>query len=368
IFIPGKLNASRDKLFFFAGQEYRRRIGDFITRATTPTSAERSGIINSTGQLRYPANFRIEALRGQPISDPSRGTPGNPQGLNIIPSQFIDPNGRAIMNIFQTMTGVAAQYADLPISNNTVFQLRQPSQQREDIIKIDYHFSPTHQFTYTNLYDDVEADVPTFLGSYPTYGRIAGRRGRTNQLAWTHVISPRTVNRVRLHLNHLNLFDASIDDFSRDVSRYGFNLKELFGNDIQTVGIPRFEIQGFSPINGAQLPGQPPTTDISIADDFSHVRGNHNLKMGFLGIRNRKNERIFETRSIVTGGISFSPAGNPNTTGNALADALLGNFQSWTESQRDITLKIRFTQLEGYLADTWKVRPNLSLDLGIRYS
>ena len=50
---PGKFNADRKKFFFFAGQDYKRRVDASTRRVTFPTLAERSGIINTTTVLKY---------------------------------------------------------------------------------------------------------------------------------------------------------------------------------------------------------------------------------------------------------------------------------------------------------------------------
>jgi hypothetical protein len=81
-------------------------------------------------------------------------------------------------------------------------------------------------------------------------------------------------------------------------------------------------------------------------------------------VRNRKNQRVYFT----TGSMNFQTSGNTNTSGNALFDALLGNYYQYTETNREKWTRIRMSQIEGYVQETWKARPNLTLDLGVRYS
>src|SRR4030095_14894928 len=108
--------------------------------------------INSTTQLVYPVNFPVVALRGQPIMDPSRRTTANPTGANIIPKQYITQNGKAIMNIYQSMVGLAGEYSDTPTPNNTTFQLPNPDTRREDIVKVDYQFNEYQRLAFSMLY------------------------------------------------------------------------------------------------------------------------------------------------------------------------------------------------------------------------
>jgi len=110
VYWPGKLNTQRKQLFFFAGQEYKRRIDGDTRRVTIPTRAERAGIFNPALNLRYPANFPVAALRGQPIADPTQATAANPTGRNILPKQYITANGAAITRIYDAMEKQAILY------------------------------------------------------------------------------------------------------------------------------------------------------------------------------------------------------------------------------------------------------------------
>ena len=107
-----------------------------------------------------------------------------------------------------------------------------------------------------------------------------------------------------------------------------------------------------------------PSTDIQVADTFSWVHNPHVVKAGFMYIRDRVDQN---GRPSYTGSVSFDPSGGTNSTGNAFADALLGNFRNYTEASGDPIGFFRFTQMEAFVQDSWKVTKKLSLDLGIRY-
>ena len=50
-----------------------------------------------------------------------------------------------------------------------------------------------------------------------------------------------------------------------------------------------------------------------------------------------------------------------------VADALLGNFRTYSEGADDPLGFFRFTQYAAFVSDNWKVTPNLSLEYGLRY-
>ena len=64
----------------------------------------------------------------------------------------------------------------------------------------------------------------------------------------------------------------------------------------------------------------------------------------------------------------MSTSGNPRSTGNAFADALLGNFATYNEAQLDPMGFFRFWQAEAFVSDDWRVSRNLSVEAGVRYT
>jgi len=127
---------SRNKLFFFVGQQYRT-INRYTspTRQTLPTSAELNG--NFALRLRGP-DGQVGTADDTLLRDP---TTGQPFPGNVIPQNRITTDGRAIAEIYRSMAGEAVEYADTPTANNSTFQLYNPFESRQDIVRIDYQMS-----------------------------------------------------------------------------------------------------------------------------------------------------------------------------------------------------------------------------------
>jgi len=106
-----------------------------------------------------------------------------------------------------------------------------------------------------------------------------------------------------------------------------------------------------------------PTADIAPSEDVTWQKGPHTFKVGVLVVRNRKDQN---GRSRYTGQVAFNTSA-ANTTGTAFADALLGNFQSYTEASDDPIGHFRFTEVEAYVYDSWKATRRFSLEFGLRY-
>ena len=100
-----------------------------------------------------------------------------------------------------------------------------------------------------------------------------------------------------------------------------------------------------------------------LGDTVSYIRRGHIIKLGATIVRDRVDQN---GRPSYTGNLNFNPSGNPNTTGNALADMLTGNFRTYAEASADPMGFFRFWQPGFFAQDSWKVTRKLNLELGLR--
>jgi hypothetical protein len=116
---------------------------------------------------------------------------------------------------------------------------------------------------------------------------------------------------------------------------------------------------GFSP-NG---PTSYANTVYSYYDNLSWTRGRHNLKGGFFFSPYENNT---DYSFYVNGAFSFFGSGTYVGSGTDLADFLFGLPDNYFQAAKALN-DIRTHQYAGYLQDDWKVKKNLTLNLGIRY-
>lgn len=367
----------KDKFFFFGGQEWKkiRRLANPVVR-TVPTLAELNG--DFSFRLRG-ADGIVGTADDGVLRDPASGLPcttANRAGCfggtnvalrNIIPANRIGADGKAFANVYRTMIGLATSYNNAPVGNNATFQQPNPFNWREDILRLDYRFNERHNIYGRYIHDNNDLIDPfgTFINSQlPTIPSNRLRPGTSVQIGYTWLITPTFINEVKANASWVDQQIPPAGDFWKRET-YGFAYQQLFtdGGRFENA-IPDTTITGFASFNGAARSLVSPTTDIMISDNVTWVRGSHTLKTGALVYRNRIDQN---GRTTYAGLVAFNTAGNPNTSNNAFADALLGNFRTYSEAAIDPLGFFRFTQIEAFVNDSWKVSNRLSLELGVRY-
>ncbi|MPY87246.1 MAG: carboxypeptidase regulatory-like domain-containing protein [Luteitalea sp.] len=343
-----------NKLFFFAGQEYKSldRV-DGPTRRSLPTTAE----------LRGDFSARISEEDDEPLIDPLTG---EPFPGNVIPQDRITPEGRAIVAAYDAMIGQALQYDDEPTGNNATYQLDFPFDWRQDILRLDYRANDAHSFYVRYLHDKYDLVEPrgTFINAQlPTIPTNRVRPGYSYLAAHTWVISEDLVHEAKINASWNGQRIPPVGDaWRRDT--YGFDYPQVFDGGRYDDGIPNIDMSGLANLTGPSQSLLSPTTDITAQNTLTWLKGAHSVRTGFLVTRNRKDQN---GRSGYTGNVNFNTSGNPNTTGQAFADALLGNFRTYTEVADDPIGFFRFTQYGAFISDNWRLRPNLSVEVGLRY-
>ena len=351
----------RNKLFFFGGQQYRV-INRFTnpSRQTMPTSAELGG--DFALRLRGADNIVGTADDGV-LRDP---TTGQQFSGNVIPSNRITTDGRAMANTFSKMIGLASEYTNTPTANNATYQIYNPFEQRQDIIRIDWQVAGNQRIHGRYLHDEYDLLDPygVFSGApLPTVPTNRSRPGTSYQVGHTWVVRSNLVNEVRASAAwNGQRINPEGDTWQR--ATYGYQFPELFAGGFINDGIPTVRVSGFPNLIGPSFALLSPTTDITVQDTLTYTRGLHSVRSGFAVSRNRKDQN---GRAAYLGDVSFNPSGNPNSTSNALADALLGNFRTYNEASADPVGFFRFTAYQAFVSDTWRVRSNLSLEVGLRY-
>jgi outer membrane receptor protein involved in Fe transport len=339
IFGPlGGLNEGRDKLFFFIDYEGRRQlIGDTQVVTGLPTLAERAGDFSKLGRTL------IDPATGRPF-------PGNQ-----IPASLFSPIAKYYLQFLPIpdSTGSTVAGANRITNNNYV------------TARLDYllNAKQTLNFTLNRFDSDVTAPFAFEGASVPGFGEADLDTTYNIVLRHTYALSPTLVNSLLLGYARNNQPSVAPQNTTTP-AEIGFTADFVANPKFAGPPLIQFLQRGVALGNSVQGPQARVTENFQVQDSLSWVRGNHRLKFGFDGTF-YKHDQLFVF--INQGVLNFSRNTGSNTTGDDFADFLIGNSPSSDQFGSNGDRDFRQSAAALFAQDTWQLRPNLSLSLGVRW-
>ena len=380
----------RDQTFFFLSYE-GRRIHQGIPSETVavPTEAERQGDFSagpsfagtlSDDFLAQTLGARTgcaAAVQGNSGAGIAGGTayasifPGN-----IIPAPCFDPTAADLMK----------QFVPLPNSGYNFYQASPLERNRVDqgTIRIDHKLTDHQQFNAYYYFDDDFLAKPFAKfeaggATLPGFGDLSNDRYQQINLTHTWASGSTTVNELRfsffregqerfLHPQRTNLVQdscVSVPAYQcfNDPDNPRLGITPNLGADHE--GVPFVGVSGGFSI-GDNYEGELPQFGNTFegSDDLTKVKGNHTLKFGV----DLDREQFDQTLYFATNGDENFFGGGPNDVGysDLIPNYLLGLPDNYLQgsAQREY---VRATALYLYAEDSWKIRPNVTLNAGLRW-
>jgi hypothetical protein len=216
------------------------------------------------------------------------------------------------------------------------------------VTRLDVHATDSDSFYIRYLYQKENFfNVATSATSNPAgYPVNVPSLGQSGLVGWTHTFNNRMLNEFRL-------------GYSRNAVQFGGNtvgsvpLMNDVANTMTSIGFTTSTLLGIGP--GSNFPEGRIVNSYQLQDNFSYTKGQHQLKWG-ANITNQRSPNVFLPG--YNGIYTFSDWGAyaANTPSSTTLDE--GNpeypFKEW-----DTFL---------YVGDDWKVRHNLTLNLGLTWS
>lgn len=365
VYIPGlHFNEGRKKLFFLAGQEFLRYRHVDTTTRKVPTQLMRQGDFS---ELLNPSNiFYGKAVQ---LVDPTTGAnyPGN-----VIPPSQLSANGLGLLNAYPLPNATNPTY-------NWIDAANYPENQRKDTLIVDYLPSDSHHLRFSLLNYNYDSVSPHY-GNFNRTPQVWHRPNQVAVLHYTWTISPTMVNEAYVSgsADHVRIgIDTSSGLFNR--TKYGINYPFLFPQGDKEIPdkIPTIQIANFDTLDGGPYPSHSGGVMWDFSDSLTKIFGNHTLKAGFLYERESQNDFDQINVSSTTPGATNNQNGfftftdtrgkNP-TTNAAVGNTALGLFDTYGEiGIRAYTIFLS-NMYEYFVQDTWRARPNLVIEYGIRHS
>lgn len=349
-------NRNRDKTFFFFSWEGTRKSQSLTYLSTVPLTTFQSGDFSAYPYKIYDPLTTVtvagvtsrQQFAGNQIS-PSRF---NQTGLNLL-KLFPAPN----------LTGIANNYIYTPASTD-----------RRDYfdLKVDENITPEDQVFLRISRQNSSIYTPGSLPA-PALGNQQGTNATYPlwQLAtgYTRTITPHVINEVRAGYTRLNN-----QAFNGD---YGMNVAQEVGipgvnqpGDLRTSGLTAIGLTGYPTLGDSGFyPAIIANNNWQINDAVTWSFKNHTFKFG--GEFLRRQENVFQSSNL-HGTMGFGPiyTTNPSateSTGNSLADLLLGAPATAGIKYVPGTIGERRSDISVYAQDAWKLTPKLTMNLGLRW-
>ncbi len=363
-------NREKNKLFFFFSLEKPHTITPvdpiFVTM---PTDLERQGNFSQSIDNTGKPVVIIDPLTG-------RQFPGN-----LIPANRINKSGQALLNYFplpnapggKTLAGAAYNFinqksADVPKHSYVIrFDVRPTS--KDTVYWKAQWWTSDNEGLGTSGWPSTDANRWGISSHY-----LYTDNGWSAN--WVHLFNANLVNEFGFGMRHDSEGFVPSTGVVEGLQRSALNYTapQLFPDNNRLGTIPR--ATGWTSVAGTPANinwldrwGEIGNDYIrpSFVDNLSVIHGDHNLKFGAYFERLRNGEAPGgQWSGVFNFGTSSSFTTSLGSTGYAYANALLGNFNSYSESSARPFTNLELKLFQWYAQDEWRVNRRLTLNYGLR--
>jgi hypothetical protein len=363
----------QNKTFYFGNFE-QARIRQGITKvATEPTTAMKGGDFSELSTKIFDPNS-LHMANGALVRDPFAN--------NMIPSGQVSPVGQAVLALYPAPNGPGtspanALYTSSPTKVDDFDQFTG---------RVDHRFDDRnslfgrYSFSKENRFDTFDSFCAS-ANNVPGFGCNTLNGGQQAVADYIRLLGPNKVNEARVSFTRVRggIFQQNEgNDVSSHLGIAGTGRSSI------DFGVPVIVPTGYDRLGEAtNLPQDRHDNTYEFADSLSWTSGRHALKFG-AEIRRFQENFLFD--SSARGAINFNPfytaqvsttsAGVVNAvtgTGNAIADLLLGFpftasvSRSFAGINANTVAGLRQTSTNLFAQDDFRVLPNLTLNLGLRW-
>jgi hypothetical protein len=379
----------KDKLFFFGDYQGMRIPASSTQHAQLFTQSERSG---DFGQLctqlpaaSGPGTFNVSGICSNPagqLVDPKNGNAPIP--FNKMSNSKLTESAFATA-LFADTKFYPLPTSDLAYGNNYSFSAGNHFNSDQGDLKIDY--KPSDKDSVFGRFSKFDTSQGVFTGlPFANAGAAEGtdEPGWSASASWTHTLTPTILNEVRIGVNvfRFNQNQTPTTALGNISEQLG-----IAGANEQAPGLVQISIPtgpgGNASLGLINLWQIFRDTEIQAEDNLIISKGRHTFKTGFQFIRERNNY-VYPGNEGVLGNIAINSSTGVNGANlilpkataacgggcqTGLADFWAGITTSggFRDSGSATVQGLRGSIFGGYFQDDWKIKPTITLNLGIRF-
>jgi hypothetical protein len=353
----------KEKVFFFADyQGTRTNEGVDTGLISVPSVAERSGNLGAlTGTVSGPhiASILSQEL-GRPVSPGDSYSTVFPGG--VIPQQAWSGPAKHLL-----------QYIPSPNIGDTTFSTGSQSKKLRDdktSFRADLNSDRWGTLSAYYYFDDYKLDNPYPTGqggaSVPGFNALTLGRAQLVNLGDTKTFGLATVNEIRLsYIRSANNVGQPVGGVGPSLTSQGFaapndpgNPGGIFPIAPSIVGVENVVFDSF--VMGTPITNLKQWNDTySASDNLSKVLGTHTLKAGLEVSLQQVN---VDPNATFNGSFAFFGS----ETGSDFADFLIGVASNYNQADSQ-SYYPRHKYVSGFAQDSWRIKPNLTLNYGLRW-
>ena len=380
--LPGAGKLKRT-FFFYTREMWNTKQAATPNTKQMPTAAERTGDFSQTVNTNGTPFFIRDPLRSGTCS-PTAGGPACFPG-NVIPADRIDSLGRAFVNLFPV-----PNFFDNSVSNRqyNFADTDVPKVYRSlDQVTVDHNFTDSDRVSvkYRHWRPNREATTGTF-GINSNWNHFRGQYAEKEDAVtanYTRTMTRQIVN--EMSFGYRNTPEvAPVDTMPDPIAKLQREPNGLgaLGSLYNTATLNQLNL--YPQLTFTGVPGTPPNVawdarfpidaiDLrwSLQNNMTWTAGRHLVKAGIYYEHNVNSEGFSAT--CFSGCLDFTSnnttaAQNPFNTNHPYANALLGYYTTYSESNTRPFRGGQQWNLEWFAQDSWKIRSNLTLELGMRFA
>lgn len=379
--VPGS-----DRTFFMLAYERRWDLGSatFTGANTIPGQRILNGDFSQLPDASKPAvPANVLAAMTQAEIDANTKLVGSTRRFVTIPQRIINPVANALVQSYFPHTSVNSLVDSRGRLLNFAQNVNGLITRDLGTLRLDHNFSDRQLFyAVYNASLQQGSQSPAAAGGageffvgYPEFGlRDRSRRNNTVSLSHTSIFSSTAINEVRGGFNFQKQFDNAPRTVNQILTGAGFTSADIaayeavVGTGVTGLyGQPTVTLVGYTGVsNGGRSAQRNLNQDlVTLGDTFSLIRGRHSMKFGADMVRNHAVDSFVVNRGQVRGQIQYRSTNNSENIMRLLL-GLPADRVNFVQNRRGDLDVVNYET--GYFAqDDFKVTPNLTLNLGLRY-